>query len=76
MNPHGQLIFCSASSEHRSALVRQNITCPSGLTHFLEYTRCAQVPKFPYLVHYTIDETTRTVLIAAVYGTRQEPFWE
>jgi len=39
MNPHGQLIFCSASSEHRSALVRQNITCPSGLTHFLEYTR-------------------------------------
>jgi plasmid stabilization system protein ParE len=35
--------------------------------------RCAQVPKFPYLVHYTIDEDTRTVLITAVYSTHQQP---
>ena len=38
--------------------------------------RCAQVPKFPYLVHYTIDEATRTVLIAAVYSTHQQPLGE
>jgi len=41
-----------------------------------EDVRCAQVPKFPYLVHYTIDEDTRTVLIAAIYSTRQEPLGE
>jgi toxin ParE1/3/4 len=41
-----------------------------------EDVRCAQVPKFPYLVHYTIDEATRTVLIAAIYSTRQEPLGE
>ena len=42
---------------------------------FLRYeeVRRAQVPKFPYLVHYTIDEDTRTVLVAAIYSTRQEP---
>jgi hypothetical protein len=37
---------------------------------------CAQVPKFPYLVHYTIDEDSRTVLIAAVYSTHQQPLGE
>jgi plasmid stabilization system protein ParE len=41
-----------------------------------EDVRCAQVPKFPYLVHYTIDEDTRTVLIAAVYSTHQQPLGE
>jgi toxin ParE1/3/4 len=45
--------------------------------HFASFryddVRCAQVPKFPYLVHYTIDEAARTVLIAAVYSTHQEP---
>jgi hypothetical protein len=41
-----------------------------------EDVRCAQVPKFPYLVHYTIDEDTRTVLVAAIYSTRQEPLGE
>lgn len=51
-------------------------TNPHFASFRYEDVRCAQVPKFPYLVHYTIDETTRTVLIAAVYGTRQEPFWE
>lgn len=38
--------------------------------------RCAMVPKFPYLVHYTIDEQTRTVIIAAVYSTHQKPLSE
>lgn len=41
-----------------------------------EDVRCAQVPKFPYLVHYTIDEATCTVLIAAIYSTRQKPLWK
>ena len=41
-----------------------------------EDVRCAQVPKFPYLVHYTIDEDSRTVLIAAIYSTHQQPLGE
>lgn len=37
--------------------------------------RCAQVKKFPFLVHYIIDEDNSIVTIAAVYSTYQEPFW-
>jgi toxin ParE1/3/4 len=37
--------------------------------------RCTQVKKFPFLIHYTIDEDTRIVTIAAVYSTYQEPYW-
>jgi plasmid stabilization system protein ParE len=37
--------------------------------------RCAQVKKFPFLVHYIIDEDSSIVTIAAVYSTYQEPFW-
>ena len=30
--------------------------------------RCAQVKKFPYLVHYHIDESRKLVTIIAVYS--------
>ncbi len=51
---------------------------PSNATHSLvpsamKNVRCAQVPKFPFLVHYLIDETSATVTIAAVYSTYQQP---
>ncbi|HRN58350.1 MAG TPA: type II toxin-antitoxin system RelE/ParE family toxin [Agriterribacter sp.] len=36
--------------------------------------RCAQVKKFPYLVHYHIDEKQGVVTIVAVYSTHKEPF--
>lgn len=36
--------------------------------------RCAQVKKFPYLVHYHIEENQRLVTIIAVYSTYKEPF--
>jgi hypothetical protein len=36
--------------------------------------RCAQVKKFPYLVHYHILETELLVTIIAVYSTHKEPF--
>ena len=38
--------------------------------------RCARVKKFPYLVHYHIDETDALVTIIAVYSTHREPFEE
>lgn len=36
--------------------------------------RCAQVKKFPYLVHYHINKKEAIVSIIAVYSTHQEPF--
>ena len=36
--------------------------------------RCAQVKKFPYLVHYHIDESHGIVTIIAVYSTHRSPF--
>ncbi len=36
--------------------------------------RCAQVKKFPYLIHYHIHEKELLVTISAVYPTHKEPF--
>lgn len=36
--------------------------------------RCAQVKKFPYLIHYQINEEEFLVTIIAVYATHREPF--
>ncbi len=38
-----------------------------------EDIRCAQIKKFPYLVHYHIDEKNSLVRILAVYSTYREP---
>ena len=37
--------------------------------------RCAAVKKFPYLVHYHINEKELIVTIVAVYSTYKEPLW-
>jgi toxin ParE1/3/4 len=37
--------------------------------------RCARIKKFPYLVHYHIDENELLITITAVYSTHKEPFW-
>ncbi len=37
--------------------------------------RCTAIKKFPYLVHYHIEETQLMVTIIAVYPTYKEPFW-
>jgi toxin ParE1/3/4 len=36
--------------------------------------RCAQVKRFPYLIHYHVNENDFTVTIIAVYSTHREPF--
>lgn len=38
-----------------------------------EDIRCAQMKKFPYLIHYHIDEKKLLVRILAVYSTHREP---
>lgn len=37
--------------------------------------RCVLIKKFPYLVHYHIDEEEQIVTILAVYSTYKEPLW-
>jgi uncharacterized protein (DUF1697 family) len=36
---------------------------------------CAAFKKFPFSVHYEIDESNKTILIVAVFNTWREPFW-
>ena len=35
--------------------------------------RCRKVEKFPFLIHYHIDENTKTVLVFAVFHTSRNP---
>ncbi|MDQ6902246.1 MAG: type II toxin-antitoxin system RelE/ParE family toxin [Bacteroidota bacterium] len=37
--------------------------------------RCARIKKFPFLVHYHIDEDALIVSIIAVYSTYKKPLW-
>jgi plasmid stabilization system protein ParE len=37
--------------------------------------RCARIKKFPYMVHYHINEDEVLVTIIAVYSTYRDPLW-
>ena len=37
--------------------------------------RCTAIKKFPYMVHYHIDEDELLITILAVYSTHKEPLW-
>jgi ParE toxin of type II toxin-antitoxin system, parDE len=37
--------------------------------------RCAAFKKFPFSVHYEIDEKKEVVIIVAVFNTWKNPFW-
>jgi hypothetical protein len=36
---------------------------------------CAAFKRFPFSVHYEIDESNKTILIVAVFNTWKKPFW-
>lgn len=36
-------------------------------------TRCAVLDIFPFLIHYTIDEKSRTIIVAAILHTSLNP---
>ena len=36
---------------------------------------CAAFKKFPFSIHYQVDEKNEMVLIVAVFNTWKEPFW-
>lgn len=35
--------------------------------------RCLPLRKFPYMIHYKIDESTRTVIILSILNTYRDP---
>jgi hypothetical protein len=37
--------------------------------------RCAVVKRFPFVIHYSIDETNKLISILAIYNTHQKPLW-
>ena len=38
--------------------------------------RIAYCKKFPYGIHYKIDEASKTVLVTSIFQQQQQPFWE
>lgn len=38
-----------------------------------EDVRCLPVKRFPFMVHFTVDETTREVVVRAVFHTSRSP---
>jgi len=54
--------------------IRQN---PTASNVRYDDVRTAVSNIFPYMVHYTVDETTRTVIVSAVLHTsRDSELWE
>ena len=37
---------------------------------------CAVVKKFPFLIHYHINEANHSVMVLAIYSTNKKPLWE
>ena len=35
--------------------------------------RCLPVRKFPFMIHYTLDEENKTVIVRAVFSTHRNP---
>ncbi|QKJ65103.1 type II toxin-antitoxin system RelE/ParE family toxin [Flavobacterium sp. M31R6] len=35
--------------------------------------RCRKISKFPFLIHYTIDEELKTITVFAVFHTSRNP---
>jgi len=39
--------------------------------------RCMRIEKFPYMVHYRVDEETKTVKVEALFHTSRDPkIWD
>lgn len=46
---------------------------PRAFTIRYENTRTAILDTFPYMIHYTIDESQKTIIISAVFHTSLNP---
>ncbi len=50
--------------------IRQN---PGAVAIRYDTTRTALLSKFPYLIHFTVDETKKLVIILGVLSTSRDP---
>lgn len=50
--------------------IREN---PEHITIRYKTTRTALVDTFPYMIHFTIDQENKTVIVSAVYATKDNP---
>ena len=41
-----------------------------------ENVRCTLVNKFPYLIHYEINNDTGTIIVYRIFCTFRKPLWE
>ena len=41
-----------------------------------ENIRCTLLKKFPYLIHYSVDDAAQAVIILRVFHTSRKPLWE
>lgn len=50
--------------------IRKN---PKAVAIRYDDSRCAVLDVFPFMVHYTIDELNKTIIVAAVFHTSLNP---
>lgn len=60
------------TNEIRSKLlfIREN---PKASAVRYDDTRCAVLDVFPFMIHYTIDEANKNIIVAAVFHTSLNP---
>ena len=64
----------TAEAREKVRFIRQN---PTASNVRFDNVRTAILDIFPYMLHYTIDETSRTVIVSAVFHTSRNPeLWE
>ncbi len=37
--------------------------------------RCTRIKKFPYLIHYYLNEQNNAIVILRIFSTHQKPLW-
>jgi len=50
--------------------IREN---PKASAIRYDNTRCAVLDVFPFMIHYTIDDANKTVIVAAIFHTSLNP---
>lgn len=71
-NQRGKGLGKKFTSEVREKVgfIRQN---PKAFNLRFDGVRTAVLSIFPYMVHYTIDETNKMVIVSAVFHTSRDP---
>ena len=41
-----------------------------------ENVRCTLIKKFPYLIHYTVNQIQESVIVLRIFHTAQKPIWD